>query len=243
MKNLKPIRWLMIGAILLLFLSIIDPVFAVSVIIGHVLVGWASFIVKVAPKIAIYWPRLVSGLVYVVVFGIGAHFFCRWLYRELHAGSGCWRGRWTLCGLLLMLLMFTAGVGGVGAVHQILFLRNTEMYEYWRVAEFRYADASQLLQWCKNEWDMVLADGRARQTVYHYTGFRYGAPDYLLNAVIDGPEGHPAAVLLMPRDPARQKQYGLAVATTTGVRMEPIEKLSEIIGTHCDNKPIVTTKP
>jgi hypothetical protein len=85
--------------------------------------GWIHFIVKNAASVELNWVLLAEGIACTVALGIGTHYFCRWLYREASAeAKRAWRWQWTASGLAVVLLLFVAGIGTIGAVHQVAWL-------------------------------------------------------------------------------------------------------------------------
>jgi len=92
--------------------------------LGYFLIGWASFIRRVLPKIQVNWSGV--GLLLpllALIAGLG-HSFCSWLWR----GSGRqepWKFRWTTSGIGVIVLMFAAGMAFTGIVHQTGWLLNS----------------------------------------------------------------------------------------------------------------------
>jgi hypothetical protein len=94
-------------------------------------------------------PRLmVEALLCVIALGVGAHYFCHWLYGTMApAASGGWRARWTAMGVGLLFLLFAAGIGTIGLTHQAAwligakepFLRVDSYADRARVAEAIFA--------------------------------------------------------------------------------------------------------
>src|SRR5882724_7159235 len=86
--------------------------------------GWVSFLIRVVPQIRIRWGAVGSAAVYVALLLAGAHYFLRWLYREMRSSAAppIWRWRWTVGGLLLIVVMFTSGMAAIGAAHQTAWL-------------------------------------------------------------------------------------------------------------------------
>jgi len=117
-----------------LFLWLIVIVFVASVFgewivqIGWYLAfGWIHFMVKNLASVELNLPLLAAGIVCTAALGIGTHYFCRWLYRETGPSTGrAWRWQWTASGLAVVLLLFVAGIGTIGVVHQAAWLFNTD---------------------------------------------------------------------------------------------------------------------
>ena len=87
--------------------------------------GWIHFIVKNLATVELNLALLAEGIVSAIVLGIGTHYFCRWLYRETGASTErAWRWQWSASGLAVVLLLFVAGIGTIGVVHQAAWLFN-----------------------------------------------------------------------------------------------------------------------
>jgi hypothetical protein len=118
---------------LLAFVGFLIPAAEYSL---YLLIGWASFIGNVVPKIEVDWSGVaLLFLCLALVAGVG-HSFCTWLWH----GSGHadpWRPRWTFSGIGVIVLMFAAGMAFTGIAHQtgwLLFgtepiLRNSGVNE------------------------------------------------------------------------------------------------------------------
>jgi hypothetical protein len=91
--------------------------------IGHLLIGWVSFIGKVVPRIEVNWSGVaLLVLCLALTAGVG-HSFCRWLWR----GTGHeqpWKPRWTFSGIGVVVLMFSGGMAFTGIAHQTAWLMN-----------------------------------------------------------------------------------------------------------------------
>jgi hypothetical protein len=89
--------------------------------------GWIHFIVMNAASVELNWVLIAEGMACAVALGIGAHYFCRWLYREMGASpERAWRWQWTASGLAIVLLLFVAGIGTIGVAHQAAWLFGTK---------------------------------------------------------------------------------------------------------------------
>ncbi|WP_169977224.1 DUF1559 domain-containing protein [Tautonia rosea] len=89
-------------------------------------VGWAFFLGRVLPEVTIAWDGVVTAVVCIVVFVVGAHAFLRWIAqqriaeRSEHARP--WPFRWTAAMTGVILVMFLAGIAATGVVHQVGWL-------------------------------------------------------------------------------------------------------------------------
>jgi prepilin-type processing-associated H-X9-DG protein len=82
--------------------------------------GWATFLTRTAAKVHVRWDLAGSAVAYAAALAVGAHFFLRWVYREMIGGA--WKMRWTLGGFGVVILMFVAGTAAIGIVHQTTWL-------------------------------------------------------------------------------------------------------------------------
>lgn len=99
----------------------------------YLLVGWASFIGNVLPKIEVNWSGVASLLLIFALLGGLGHGFCAWLWK----GSGHaepWKANWTAAGLVSVVLMFSAGMAFTGIAHQtgwLLFGKDPIVENRW----------------------------------------------------------------------------------------------------------------
>jgi hypothetical protein len=77
----------------------------------------------------IRWDLAGSALVYVIVLLIGSHLFLRWLYAEITSRGGggrrVWKAQWTVSGFVMVVVMFVAGIAGIGIAHQTTWLARS----------------------------------------------------------------------------------------------------------------------
>lgn len=94
------------------------------------LFGWAVFLVRVIPQLQLRWDGM-------TVFGIGllglvllSQYLFHWLAGEMPSGAdrapAPWRWRWTIGIVGFVILMFTAGISVTGAVHQTVWLLESD---------------------------------------------------------------------------------------------------------------------
>jgi len=100
-------------------------------IVWYLAFGWIHFLVQNLASMQFNLALLAEGLACALALGVGTHYFCGWLYREAGASKEApastgrtWRWQWTACGLALLLLLFVAGIGTIGAIHQAAWLFN-----------------------------------------------------------------------------------------------------------------------
>ena len=90
---------------------------------ARLLFGWAAFMAMNAGAMQPNAFLIAEAIVCTVILGIGAHFFCRWLWVKMTPeGAAVWRVRWTVTGLAGVLLLFVAGIATIGITHQTAWL-------------------------------------------------------------------------------------------------------------------------
>jgi len=92
--------------------------------------GWIGFLERVVPQVQVRWDIVTSSALCTMVLVVSAHLFLRWLYREIGGSDGSsaarrWHKRWTLSGAVAVLLMFSAGIGMIGVIHQTAWLARS----------------------------------------------------------------------------------------------------------------------
>ncbi len=100
----------------------IGVVFGILILIAipesaYLLIGWASFIGKVLPKIEVNGSGVaLLFLCLALIAGVG-HSFCSWLWKS-SGRPDPWKLRWTYSGIGVIVLMFSAGLAFTGVVQQ-----------------------------------------------------------------------------------------------------------------------------
>jgi len=100
----------------------------IALLIFALATGWAQYLYNVLPSVRMNWSTLISTMVCLIMFSVGAHQFCSWLYRNIrsHTGDSIWKIRWSLIGISVIFLMFIAGTAAVGVAHQMVFLATSD---------------------------------------------------------------------------------------------------------------------
>ncbi|HZZ80832.1 MAG TPA: hypothetical protein VFE62_20180 [Gemmataceae bacterium] len=82
--------------------------------------GWYRVIARVGPEIEISYAGVATAVVCIGAVVIVLHWLARWLYGGLRLAPTradwpeTWRWKWTLCLVAAVMLMFVAGLAGVG---------------------------------------------------------------------------------------------------------------------------------
>jgi hypothetical protein len=109
--------------------SIVLACFTSSEVVSAVLFGWISFLVRVVPQIKVYWPSVAVGVTAIVLFGAGIHWLGRSWLRRRQTTLGVpvrWKVRWSAAVVLVVFLLFGAGIALVGIVHQMGWLFGSD---------------------------------------------------------------------------------------------------------------------
>lgn len=197
--------------VLCMCMGIIDPS-----ALWALLFGWLRYAGQSLPRVRYDWPRIGSAAVWLAMFAIGLHLFCRWFYRE-RTGGGLWRVRWTAMGVGLVMLMFATGTATVGIVHQVMFMRTgPKVYDYPRYY-WEEREPEQAVGMCQDLLERARARGLPaakilRADVEVSTTFGYPHAHYDL-AGIDGPGAVIETLIMYPRDPEQLARDGVFVAS------------------------------
>ncbi|MGN7612694.1 hypothetical protein ACQZV8_11480, partial [Magnetococcales bacterium HHB-1] len=92
----------------------------------YTLFGWIHFSMDVLPKVELNERMIIQSLFMILFLLWGGHAFMRWFYTSWSRGEKRWPWRWSFLSLLAVLLFFMAGIGTIGAVHQLGWLKNEE---------------------------------------------------------------------------------------------------------------------
>jgi Pilin (bacterial filament) len=120
----RVLKWVFYLLVCLIGLAmlVVGGVFPVE-IAWYLAFGWIHFIVKNLTTVELNPVLVGEGIACTIALGVGAHYFCRWLWREAGASAErAWRWQWTASGLALVLLLFVTGIGTIGVAHQAAWL-------------------------------------------------------------------------------------------------------------------------
>jgi hypothetical protein len=102
--------------------------------------GWIGYLARVGPQIRPDWSAMGMGLGALALFAVGLHWFMAWFYAAAIAaksnlseaasfgqsnGAG-WLMRWTLSVVVIVVMMFVAGISMVGITHQVVWLADSK---------------------------------------------------------------------------------------------------------------------
>src|SRR5262249_21154673 len=94
--------------------------YPLHVIAWNLLVGWLLVAYRASSLIDWNLAGIATGIMCVALLAPALHYFGVWMYREVRAKQdradwpAAWRWKWTLCLIGATMLMFIAGLVGVG---------------------------------------------------------------------------------------------------------------------------------
>jgi hypothetical protein len=92
--------------------------------------GWIVFLWQVLPRVALNLPSLTVAATALLAFAIGVHFIGRsWMGRRAAADSSArltWKAGWTASIISVTVILFSAGISMIGAVHQTSWLITSD---------------------------------------------------------------------------------------------------------------------
>ncbi len=85
--------------------------------------GWVNFVARTFPKVHVRWDATALFLGLLIVAIAGVHSFLRWFISEINVHRSAqvairWSFRASVCGTLLVLMIFVVGMAMVGVIHQ-----------------------------------------------------------------------------------------------------------------------------
>ena len=148
-------------------------------VLAYLVAGWAMYLFRVIPKVQVRWALVLSAMVYAAALLAGAHWFLRWLYREMKSttapAAAVWQSRWTLSGFLIIVLMFLSGMAAIGVAHQTAWLINSPE------PLFRYRYGREAANRVKCRANLKSIGGGLKQFAHDYQGHY---PDTLADLII-----------------------------------------------------------
>jgi hypothetical protein len=111
------------GLALIFLVILVDCVgasFARDDFVEAMLVGWLRTLARGAPRMEINFVATATGVLCIAITLVVLHWLGAWLYREVRerrrqfGWPPAWRWQWTLGLVAAVMLMFIAGLAGVG---------------------------------------------------------------------------------------------------------------------------------
>ncbi len=88
-------------------------------VVLYLTLGWGFFLYRVLPQVTLTPSGLTTGLICLTLFTVGSQWLLSWLYPAIReAETDRWPWKWTGAIVGVIVLMFMAGVGATGVVHQ-----------------------------------------------------------------------------------------------------------------------------
>jgi prepilin-type processing-associated H-X9-DG protein len=96
----------------------------------YMLTGWVLYLLRSIDQVTVDWPDVFLSLAALVLFTGGLHAFFRWLYPSFRSddftNNTTWKVRWTISIVSILMLLFVAGIGTVGIVHQVAWMAHSQ---------------------------------------------------------------------------------------------------------------------
>lgn len=128
------LKWTAYVLVFLFYLFIIPVFFGFWTLelVIYTAFGWIFFIASNLESMEVNRLLLFEGVFFALTLWVGTHYFFGWLYRAWGSSDEggvaqperVWHWRWSTSGLVLVLLLFVAGIGTIGATHQAAWLFN-----------------------------------------------------------------------------------------------------------------------
>ncbi len=117
------LKWVAIVFGLLLALAIFSGTPFLFETLWYIAFGWFIFLYDSIGSIRFNEALFFEALICMAALFVGAHYFCAWLYSQAYPDANSrWRTRWTTSGLVMVMLLFVAGLSTIGLSHQIAWL-------------------------------------------------------------------------------------------------------------------------
>jgi hypothetical protein len=125
-------------ALAVVFLLLVISVFVPDMIsapvdlVLTVLFGWVAFLFRTIPQLQWDFSTLAIAVISLALVALLGHLFCRWLYGQMTRVDASdsslakrWRPHWTMAAILLIVVMFSAGIAVAGIAHQTMWLARS----------------------------------------------------------------------------------------------------------------------
>lgn len=207
--------------------------------LSTLLVGWIPFIGTVVPQVSWNVAALVTAAICGTGFLLGTHAMGRWWWTSASRPTA-WKAGWTVAIAGGVLLLFTAGIAVIGAIHQITWLARTDE-PYLHLDRFRDGDyvlghelAARLKERPVQQGDWTLDEVIALTR----TQMRERGAHNLRSAVLAGPDGKVRLIIFAPYTASRRQSLITCIAVPrmmaegfSGLRMTvaPMESWGDLV--------------
>jgi hypothetical protein len=127
--------------LLLIYLALL-PLCIPFEVMRPILLGWFFFLVRTVPRMTVDWPSVFVGGVALVLFLLGVHALGRSWQRYRNAEGQGWKFRWSLGTVVVVFLLFAAGICVVGIVHQVGWMVTSHEPYYVQTTHWTGQDTS-----------------------------------------------------------------------------------------------------
>lgn len=237
-KAVRIVVWLFIA--FLAWMALNSWSLAAPRIAFRLIVGWASFLVRVGSAMTMSWSGIGMALACSLLIVAGMHSLSKWLYAHAAGRFGStlpvgWRWSWTFSLYLGIWLIFMAIMGAVGVAHQVGWLvRSKEPLMVQR--KFRGAERVDLRQFALELHTAGEAHGWKADSMRK--GFATLSSEFTRRPAIEdyhmllfgGEQGGVTSVVVFPRDPTAFTTVGFVrVSRHSDIDFHPAEALRQFL--------------
>jgi prepilin-type processing-associated H-X9-DG protein len=102
----------------------------------NIVFGWVLYLMRVLPQVRLDPSGIATGVLCLILFAVGAHSFLVWLLSSKDSQElsepprdRIWKWQWTASLVVLVVMMFVAGMATTGVTHQVGWLITSK--EAW----------------------------------------------------------------------------------------------------------------
>ncbi len=124
----RVVAWMCAVAGILLFLSCMGIALPIEFAL-YIAFGWIWYLARTIPRVEMTSDGIATAALCLLLIVVGSQFFLNWLYREIRSPANLsaprnirWKWRWTGDLLVVIVLMFVAGMAVTGMTHQLGWL-------------------------------------------------------------------------------------------------------------------------
>lgn len=121
-RRIGKVLWRIFLSLLIVFVLLVVLDLFLLEVPFHLLLGWVMFLRETLPQVRTDAGMIVSGIVALFLATWGLHRFVAWLTSQLPSYSRPWKWQSTLAVTVLILLLFSSALAGIGIGHQVGWL-------------------------------------------------------------------------------------------------------------------------
>jgi len=227
--------------LLLMCLGIVPLTFAFLLILPF---GWINFLAATLPRVSWDWGTLSLGVLCAgLILWLGHRFF-GWLSQHIATARGknfSWPWRWTWCGFVGVILFFLVGMAVAGAAHQIGWIVSNKeclfeeqprkMNHYLEMRDVQYV-VQECLSDTSTTSDLRQEIAKTLEQRGHQSSWLPSGMQSLHLLMLVGSNAKVDGILIFPRDPEAQSNFGGLFVGRTDERPVPAKELRSFIETN-----------